>query len=135
LPSNTTDLKGKTSMNRFIASLLVATAIALPAFAAEDHTPKHGGVVVDTKAGDLELVARPESIVIHVSDHGKTMKVTSASGKVTVFNGNEKTEAPLVLAGDKLEAKGSFKVVPGTKVLAEVSLNGKPAVAARFTLK
>jgi hypothetical protein len=98
-------------------------------------TPKFGGVVVETKAGDMELVAKPDSIVIHVSDHGKAMKLTSATGKVTVFNGNDKTEAPLALAGDKLEAKGSFKVGAGTKVLAEVALNGKPAVAARFTLK
>ena len=80
------------------APLLIATALALPAFAAEDHAPKHGGVVVETKAGDLELVAKPELIVIHVSDHGKPMKLSSASGKVTVFNGNDKTEAPLALA-------------------------------------
>lgn len=117
------------------APLLIATALALPAFAAEDHTPKHGGVVVETKAGDLELVAKPELIVIHVSDHGKPMKLSSASGKVTVFNGNDKTEAPLALAGDKLEAKGRFTVGAGTKVLADVALNGKPAVAVRFTLK
>mgnify|MGYP000847509749 FL=1 len=117
------------------AALLAATAIALPTFAAEDHAPKHGGVVVETKAGDLELVAKPELIVIHVSDHGKPMKLSSASGKVTVFNGNDKTEAPLALVGDKLEAKGSFKIGAGTKVLAEVSLNGKPAASARFTLK
>ena len=82
------------------APLLIATALALPAFAAEDHTPKHGGVVVETKAGDLELVAKPELIVIHVSDHGKPMKLSSA-----------------------------------TKVLADLTVNGKPAVAARFTLK
>ncbi|HOB02424.1 MAG TPA: hypothetical protein PK306_24365 [Aquabacterium sp.] len=117
------------------APLLIATALALPAFAAEDHTPKHGGVVVETKAGDLELVAKPELIVIHVSDHGKPMKLSSASGKVTVFNGNDKTEAPLALIGDKLEAKGSFKLGAGTKVLADLTVNGKPAVAARFTLK
>ena len=117
------------------APLLIATALALPAFAAEDHAPKHGGVVVETKAGDLELVAKPELIVIHVSDHGKPMKLTSASGKVTVFNGNDKTEAPLALIGDKLEAKGSFKLGAGTKVLADLTVNGKPAVAARFTLK
>jgi hypothetical protein len=36
---------------------------------------------------------------------------------------------------DKLEAKGNFKVGAGAKVLAEVALNGKPAVATRFTLK
>mgnify|MGYP000169663571 FL=1 len=117
------------------APLLIATALALPAFAAEDHAPKHGGVVVETKAGDLELVAKPELIVIHVSDHGKPMKLASASGKVTVFNGNDKSEAPLALVGDKLEAKGSFKLGAGTKVLADLAVNGKPAVAARFTLK
>jgi hypothetical protein len=123
-------------MKLTLATLLLASAVAMPAFAAgEDHKPKHGGVVVETKAGDMELVAKPDLIVIHVSDHGKPMKLTSASGKVTVFNGNDKTEAPLALVGDKLEAKGSFKVGAGTKVLAEASLNGKPAVAARFALK
>ena len=122
-------------MKTLAAALLLASTIALPAIAAEDHAPKHGGVVAETKAGDLELVAKPELIVIHVSDHGKPMKLSSASGKVTVFNGNDKTEAPLALVGDKLEAKGSFKLGAGSKVLAEVSLNGKPAVAARFTLK
>ena len=125
----------KSLLLRLLASLVIAAGIALPAAGADDHAPKHGGVVIETKAGDLELVARSELMTIHVSDHGKPMKLTSGSGKVTVFNGNEKTEAPLGLAGDKLEAKGSFKVGPGTKVLAEVSLNGKPAVAARFTLK
>ena len=123
-------------MNKTLfAPLLIATALALPAFAAEDHAPKHGGIVVETKAGDLELVAKPELIVIHISDHGKPMKLSSASGKVTVFNGNDKTEAPLALVGDKLEAKGSFKLGAGTKVLADLAVNGKPAVAARFTLK
>ena len=122
-------------MKNPIAALPIATALTQPAFAAEDHAPKHGGVVVETKAGDLELVAKPELIVIHVSDHGKPMKLSSASGKVTVFNGNDKTEAPLALVGDKLEAKGSFKLGAGTKVLADLIVNGKPAVAARFTLK
>lgn len=119
----------------FLSTLVLACAVAVPAQAADDHAPKHGGIVIETKAGDMELVAKPELIVIHVSDHGKPMKLTSGSGKVTVFNGNEKTEAPLALVGEKLEAKGNFKVGTGAKVLAEVSLNGKPAVAARFTLK
>lgn len=122
-------------MKPILFSVLLACATTLPVLAVEDHTPKHGGVVVETKAGDLELVAKPDLMLIHVSDHGKAMKLTTASGKLTVFNGKEKTEAPLTLAGDRLEAKGNFKVAAGTKVLAEVALNGKPAVAARFTLK
>jgi hypothetical protein len=115
--------------------LFVASAVALPVLAVDDHAPKYGGVVVETKAGDFEMVAKSDVILIHVSDHGKAMKLTSASGKVIVFNGSEKTEAPLALTGDKLEAKGTFKVAAGTKVLADVALKGKPAVSARFTLK
>ena len=126
-------------MKRTLLSLLAAGAVALPAFAqvkaADSHTPKYGGVVVETKVGDLEVVAKADVIHVHVSDHGKPMKLASGSGKVTVFNGNEKAEAPLVLVGDKLEAKGSFKIASGTKVLAEVALNGKPAVSARVTLE
>ena len=122
-------------MKRQLLTLLAVLTIAAPLHAAEDHAPKHGGIVVETKAGDLELVAKPDLIVIHVSDHGKPMKLTSGTGKVTVFSGADKSEAPLVLVGERLEAKGSFKVAAGSRVLAEVALNGKPAVAARFTLK
>lgn len=123
-------------MNKLILSALIALTVGGNAIAAgDDHKPKHGGVVVETKAGDLEMVAKPDVITLHVSDHGKAMKLTSATGKVTVFNGNDKVEAPLALVGDKLEAKGSFQVPAGAKVLAEVALNGKPAVSARFTVK
>ncbi len=122
-------------MKRQLLTLLAVLAIAAPLHAAEDHASKHGGIVVETKAGDMELVAKPDLIVIHVSDHGKPMKLTSGTGKVTVFSGADKSEAPLVLVGERLEAKGSFKVAAGSRVLAEVALNGKPAVAARFTLK
>jgi len=37
-------------------------------------------------------------------------------------------------AHDRLEAKGSFKVTPGTKVVAQVNLASK-ATTARFVLK
>jgi len=123
-------------MKPILLPILIAAAVSGAAFAAgEDHKPKFGGVVVETKSGDFELVAKPEQILIYVGDHGKPMKLTSASGKVTVYTGSETKEAPLALVGDKLEAKGPFKVGPGSKVLAEVAVNGKPAVAARFTLK
>lgn len=127
-------------MSRFFLPIAVTIASALAGTACAqdkhgDHAPKFGGVVIETKAGDLELVAKADLIQIHVGDHGKPLKLTSGSGKVTVFNGNDKVEAPLTLVGDRLEAKGSFKVGAGAKVLVEVALNGKPAVSARFTLK
>ena len=126
-------------MNRFLMLMLLGTTFTCSVHAQEkhgdSHAPKYGGVVIETKIADLELVAKPELIQIYPSDHGKPMKLTSATGKITVFNGNDKTEAPLALVADRLEAKGNFKVAAGTKVLAEVGLNGKPAVSARFTLK
>ena len=50
-------------MNRLLLPLTIACAFALPAYAQDkhgDHAPKFGGVVVETKAGDLELVAKPD---------------------------------------------------------------------------
>ena len=117
-------------------SVLLASFVAVCAMSAtagkDDHTPKFGGVVVETKVGDLEIVAKPESIQIHIRDHGKSVNLDGAKAKVTLLNGTEKSEADLVLAGDKLEAKGVFKVAKGTKGIAVVTLAGKAPVTARF---
>ena len=120
--------------------LLLATCIAVSGAAAlaaggHGHEPKFGGVVVETKMGDLEIVARPEAIVIYVSDHGKPIKLDGAKAKVTLLNGAEKSEAELVPAGDKLQANGAFKVAKGTKGIAVVTLAGKPPATARFEVK
>ena len=123
-----------------IRTTLLASLIAIstvPALAAGNHghAPKFGGVVVETKAGDVEIVAKPDSIQIHVTDHGKAMKLDGAKAKVTLLNGTEKSEAKLVLMGDKLEAKGAFKVAKGTKGIAVITLAGKPPFTARFEVK
>ena len=77
-----------------IRAVLLATLAAFsttaPLSAAEDHhTPKFGGVVVETKAGDMEIVAKPESLQIYITDHGKPMKIDGAKAKVTLLNGTE----------------------------------------------
>lgn len=122
-----------------LRGVLLASFIALCTMSAtagkEGHEPRFGGVVVETKVGDLEIVAKPESIRIHVSDHGKAVKLDGAKAKVTLLNGTEKSEADLVLAGDKFEAKGVFKVAKGTKGIAAVTLAGKAPVTARFEVK
>ena len=118
-----------------VASILAA--LAGPALAAgnHDHSPKFGGVVVETKVGDIEIVAKPDSIKIYISDHGKAVKFEGAKAKVTLLNGAEKSEVELSPAGDKLEAKGTFKVAKGTKGIALVTLAGKPVTTARFEVK
>ncbi|MGA0572770.1 hypothetical protein ACO2Q9_18800 [Variovorax sp. VNK109] len=119
----------------------LATAGALIAFAGpvfahgDSHAAKHGGIVVETKTLDFEVVAKPEAVVVYVSDHGKDVALAGAKGKVTLLNGTEKSEADLVVAGDRLEARGPFKVAKGTKGIASVTLAGKAAATARFEVK
>ena len=122
-----------------LAAITSATLLApaLPAHAhgeAHSHAPQHGGVVVEVKDMDLELVAKPDVLQLYLRDHGKPADVSKASAKITLLNGTEKQEATLAPAGDRLEAKGSFRVAPGTKALAQVTVGGK-VLSARFEIK
>jgi hypothetical protein len=120
------------------ASMLAASgAIAQGKHAhGEAHQPQYGGVVSEVKETQYELVARADSIAIYVDDHGRKVDTKGGSAKLTLLNGSEKTEVALAPAGEnKLEAKGTFKVDKGTKAVAVVSLQGKPAQSVRFTLK
>lgn len=122
-----------------LRTLTLATLLAFVpmAYASGDHkhAAKHGGISVETKQADLEIVAKPEVIQIYMDDHGKPIKLDGAKAKITLLNGTEKTEIELAPAGDKLEAKGSFKVAKGTKGIVVVTLAGKPAATARFEVK
>ncbi|MCY7305624.1 MAG: hypothetical protein LH632_05640 [Rhodoferax sp.] len=104
------------------------------AFAHESAVAKHGGVLAT--GGDLhfELVARDGNAVIYIDDHGKPMAPTGMKGKLTVLNGAEKSEAELVVAGDKLEAKG-VKLGKGAKVVAALTTPTAKAITVRFTVK
>jgi len=130
-------------LHTLIATITVAIAVAGASAAhaagekhdhAHEHKPMHGGVVVEVKDVDYELVAKATTLQLYLRDHGKPADISKASAKVTLLTGAEKQEAELKPAGDKLEATGSFKVGPGTKAVAVVTINGKPSTA-RFTLK
>lgn len=116
------------------ATIALALAGAAHAGGTHDHNPKHGGVVAEVKDMDYELVAKTNVIQLYLRGHGNTVDVSKASAKVTMLTGTDKQEVELKPAGDKLEATGSFKVGPGTKAVAVVTVAGKPATA-RFTLK
>ncbi len=125
---------------------LTSTTLALmlmtsgTAFAADKHAhghedkPLHGGLITEIKDVDYELVAKPDVLQLYVRDHGKPVDVSKATAKITLLSGSDKQEVDLKPSGDKLEAKGSFKVMPGTKVVAQVNIAGK-AATARFVLK
>lgn len=119
-----------------LASILLT--VASSSFAAGDkheHKPMHGGVVVEVKDIDYELVAKPTMIHLHLRDHGKAADVSKASAKLTLLSGTDKQEVELKPVGDKLEATGAFKVGPGTKAVAVVTIAGKQVGTARFAIK
>lgn len=121
-----------------MATVLLALALNARAAGEHDHAhahqPLHGGVVVEVKDVDYELVAQTGRIQLHVRDHGMAADVSKASARLTLLTGTEKQEVTLQPAGDRLEAAGSFKLGPGTKVVAVVQLQGKPTTV-RFALK
>lgn len=121
---------------QLVATLALAATGA--AFAADNHShnpkPLHGGVVVEVKDIEFELVAKPDAVQLYLRDHGKTVDVSKGSAKLTLLAGADKQDVELKPTGDKLEAKGSFKVAANTKALAVVSLAGKTSTA-RFVLK
>jgi len=104
------------------------------AFAHGGAKAKHGGVVAVASDLGFELVSTASGAAIYVEDHGKPMAPTGMTGKLTVLNGAEKSEAELAVAGDKLEAK-RVKLAAGAKVVAALTTPAKKAITVRFTVK
>ncbi len=104
------------------------------AFAHSGGPAKHGGVVATASDLSIELVGSPDGAVAYVEDHGKPMAPTGLKGKLTVLNSAEKSEADLVMAGDKLEAKG-LKLVKGAKVVAALVTPAAKAITVHFTVR
>ena len=115
-------------------SALSFSAVFNMAVAHESGKARHGGVLATASDLNFELVAQNGNAVIYIDDHGKPMAPTGMKGKLTVLNGTEKSEAALVVAGDKLEAQG-VKLVKGAKVVAALTTPAAKAITVRFTIK
>jgi hypothetical protein len=122
-----------------LATFVVAAALTTVSFAGgnSDHKPKHGGVVAIGKAFDSELVLKADSVALYLDDHGKLKSAKGASAKVTLLEAGKKTEAMLAPSADgsKLEAKGNFPTAKGTKIIAAITIDGKPSATHRFEIK
>lgn len=120
-----------------LAATSLAAALALPpAFAGAGHGPAHGGVVREAKNLTYELVAKPDSLTLHISDHGKAIPTQGASAVATLYAGSQKTAVTLTPDGDnRMAAKGSFRVGVGVRAVVAVTLGGKPTEKLTFNLK
>lgn len=121
--------------NLTAAMLLAVSSVAgTSAFAHGAAPAQHGGVVQSANDMSFELVAAPDGAVIYVVDHDDDYDTKQMSGKLTVLNGTEKSEADLkATGGNKLEAKG-VKLGKGAKVVAAVT-EGRKTMTVRFTVK
>jgi hypothetical protein len=130
-------------MKSSILSLCAAAAFATtlnvsPAFAGagHDHGPKYGGVVRELHNVAYELVAKPDSLTLYVSDHGKPVATLGAQAEAVIYAGNDKTTVKLEPAGEnRMLAKGNFRVGVGGRVVLTTALPGKAPAKATFSLK
>lgn len=98
-----------------------------------DHTPLHGGVVVEEKDLNFELVAQPERLQLYLSEHhGEPLNPAKLTAQLTLLSRGNRQEVTLLPVGDHLEAQGNFKVDSQTKVIAVLS--GGKVATARFVL-
>ncbi len=120
---------------------LAAALIAFgnPAYAADehghDHKPLHGGILAESGPTEYELVAKADAITLHAREKGKAVNVQGARAKLTILSGGEQSVVELKPANDRLQAAGSFKVTPGTKIVATVELQGRKPANLRFAVK
>jgi len=133
-------------MKHALITLTLAAALAggsTPALAAEDHdhadthahSASHGGILVEGKQADYELVAKNGHIRLYVSNHGTPRDITQASATLTLLPPNgERQEMQLTPEGDALHAEGAFPLTAGTKAIAIVTDAGKTLGTARFSL-
>jgi hypothetical protein len=115
---------------------LVAALVASPVLAGPGHGPQHGGVAREVKGVSYELVAKPDSLTLHVSDHGKPISTEGATAEAMIYAGNDRTPVKLAPAGEnRMMATGNFRVGVGVRVVLTTTLRGKPPAKATFNLK
>jgi hypothetical protein len=109
--------------------------LSVNALAHGDAKPMHGGIVQVASDIQYELVPQPGGAALYIVDHGQPADAARMSGKLTVLNGTQKSEAELKPAGgNKLEA-AQVKVTAGSKVVASVKGADGKSATVRFAVK
>ena len=116
-----------------IAALLISFISPVHAGAGHELKPMHGGVIVEVKDIDIELVAKADSLSMYLTDHGKPIPLDGGTAKLTILIGSEKKDFELLPNEGKLEVKGNFTIPKGAKAIAVIKIKAK-VITARFNL-
>lgn len=122
-----------------LQAITLGMALALPAgfaFAQQpdmhDLKPIHGGVVSQAHHKEFELVIKPDSIHLHVRDHGRPMDLSKASAKLTVLESGQKQDLALTGQGAMLQGKGIQLKGSAYTAVATVEFADKKKATVRF---
>jgi hypothetical protein len=115
-------------------AVLVLSALGFNAALAHgDDRPMHGGTMQSAGGLSFELVARDGGAVLYIVDHGEPVPTQGLSGKLTVLNGAEKSEAEFTVVGNTLVAK-AIKLPSGAKAVATLTNAEKQTITVRFSV-
>lgn len=122
-------------MKKTLIALSAAGALfTIGAFAHGPAQPMHGGVVQTASDLQFELVPGRDGADLYVIDHGKPADASRSSGKLTVLQGGEKTEAELRPAGANRLRAAQVRLDKGARVVAVIHGIGDKPVTLRFAL-
>jgi hypothetical protein len=124
-------------ITQFLTVLISAVGISYTAFAGPNHdlTPKHGGIVAESREVTLELVVRGDQVNLYISDHGKVPNMKELKGKLTILTGSVKTEHDFAPAEHSLVAVGIANLSKGSILVATVTGYQGKILNARFAYK
>ena len=118
-----------------VTGLVLACLSINPAEAHGDAKPIHGGIVQKVNDVGFELVVQADGATIYLMDHGKPMASKGITGKLTILQGSNKTEADIKEAGDNTLRVLGVKLGKGDKLVAALSNVGGKNMTVRFTIK
>lgn len=118
-----------------VAGLALSCLSMNPAQAHGDAKPMHAGIVQMVNDLSFELVAQADGATIYLMDHGKPMAAKGITGKLTVLQGSNKTEADIKEAGDNTLRVLGVKLGKGDKLVASLSNVSGKSMTVRFTIK
>ena len=118
-----------------MACLALSCLSMNPALGHGEAKPQHGGIVQMANDLSFELVIQADGATIYLMDHGKPVASKGITGKLTVLQGSDKTEADIKEAGENTLRVLGVKLGKGDKLVAALSNVGGKSVTVRFTIK
>jgi hypothetical protein len=124
-------------ITKFFTFLITAVGISTAAFAGPNHdlTPKHGGIVAESREVTLELVILGDKANLYINDHGKVPNMKELKGKLTVLSGSIKTDYSFVAADQFLTVTGITNLSKGSILVTTITGYQGKTLNARFTFK